>query len=53
MFFSNCSASYGNVIITDHKIMLAECARQHATLDDLMPLVELLNKARRCMGLKG
>ncbi len=37
----------------DYKIMLAEYVRQHATLDDLMPLIQLLRKARKCMGLKG
>jgi len=36
----------------DYKKMLAEYARQHATLDDLTPLVQLLKKARNCMGLK-
>jgi hypothetical protein len=35
----------------DYKIMLVEHVRQHATLDDLMPLVELLEKARKCMDL--
>ena len=35
----------------DYKMMLAEYARRHATLDDLMPLVELLQKARKCMDL--
>jgi hypothetical protein len=35
----------------DYKVMLVEHVRQQATLDDLVPLVELLNKARKCMGL--
>ena len=38
--------------IRDYKIMLVEHVRQHATLDDLMPLAELLEKARKCMGLR-
>jgi len=33
--------------------LLAEYVRQHATLDDLMPLIQLLRKGRKCMGLKG
>ena len=37
----------------DYKMMLAEHVRQQATLDDLAMLVELLQRARRCMGLKG
>jgi len=36
----------------DYKVMLTEYVRQHATLDDLTQLVELLNKTRRCMGLR-
>ena len=36
----------------DYKMMLVEHVRRQATLDDLMPLVELLNKARKCMGIK-
>ncbi len=35
----------------DYKMMLAEHVRRHATLDDLMSLVELLQKARKCMRL--
>jgi hypothetical protein len=35
----------------DYKVMLAEYARQHAVLDDLMPLTQLLQKARKCMRL--
>jgi hypothetical protein len=34
-------------------MMLAEHARGQATLDDLPPLVALLQKARRCLGFKG
>jgi hypothetical protein len=36
----------------DYKMMLVEHVRRQATLDDLMPLVELLRKARKCMGIK-
>jgi len=36
----------------DYKMMLAEYAHQRATLDDLALLVDLLKKARKCMGLK-
>ena len=35
------------------RFLLAEYVRQHATLDDLMPLIQLLRKGRKCMGLKG
>ncbi|MBL7063332.1 MAG: DUF3883 domain-containing protein [Anaerolineae bacterium] len=35
----------------DYKVMLAEYVRQHAMLDDLGILVELLRKARKCMKL--
>ncbi|MBU0496058.1 MAG: hypothetical protein KKB13_29750 [Chloroflexi bacterium] len=37
----------------DYKMLLAEHARQHATLDDLDRLVELLQRARQCMSIKG
>jgi hypothetical protein len=37
----------------DYKMMLAEHVRQHAKLEDLASLVELLHKARKCMGIKG
>jgi hypothetical protein len=36
----------------DYKMMLAEYVRQQATVDDLAELVNLLKKARQCMGLK-
>jgi superfamily II DNA or RNA helicase len=36
----------------DYKMMLTEHVRQQATVDDLAMLVELLKKARKCMGLK-
>jgi superfamily II DNA or RNA helicase len=36
----------------DYKMMLAEHVRQHAVLDDLEMLIELLRKARECMGIK-
>lgn len=38
--------------IFDYKMMLAEHIRQQATVEDLAMLVELLQKARNCMGLK-
>jgi superfamily II DNA or RNA helicase len=37
----------------DYKMMLTEYVRQQATVDDLAMLVELLQKARKCMGLRG
>ena len=37
----------------DYKVMLTEYVRQHATLEDLSGFVELLQKARKCMGIKG
>ncbi len=36
----------------DYKMMLAEYVRQQATVDDLATLVDLVSKARRCMGIK-
>jgi hypothetical protein len=36
----------------DYKMMLAEYVRQRAAVDDLAELVNLLKKARQCMGLK-
>lgn len=36
----------------DYKVMLAEYVRQHATLEDLRGFAELLQKARKCMGIK-
>ncbi|MFZ5916063.1 MAG: helicase-related protein [Chloroflexota bacterium] len=36
----------------DYKMMLAEYACQHATLDDLKPLVDLLIQARKCLSLE-
>ena len=36
----------------DYKMMLAEYAGRHATLDDLRLLIELLEKACKCMGLE-
>ena len=36
----------------DYKMMLTDHVRQQATIDDLAMLVELLQKARKCMGLK-
>ena len=36
----------------DYKLMLAEHVRQHAALEDLGLLVELLEKARKCMRLE-
>ncbi len=36
----------------DYKVMLAEYARRQATLDDLGMLVDLLKRARKCMGIK-
>jgi hypothetical protein len=36
----------------DYKMMLAEHVCGHATLDDLVPLIELLKKARKCMRLR-
>jgi len=36
----------------DYKVMLAEHVRRQATLDDLIPLAELLKKARKCMHLQ-
>jgi hypothetical protein len=36
----------------DYKMMLTDHIRRHATVDDLEMLVELLKKARKCMGLK-
>jgi predicted ATP-dependent endonuclease of OLD family len=36
----------------DFKMMLTEYVRQQATVDDLTELVNLLKKARKCMGLK-
>jgi hypothetical protein len=36
----------------DYKMMLTEYVRQQATVDDLAMLVDLIKKARRCMGLK-
>jgi superfamily II DNA or RNA helicase len=39
--------------IYDYKIMLTDFVRQRATPDDLMQFVNLIRKARKCMGLKG
>ncbi|MFC2037219.1 protein NO VEIN domain-containing protein [Chloroflexota bacterium] len=36
----------------DYKMMLVEYAIRNAGLDDLLPLAELLKKARKCMALK-
>jgi hypothetical protein len=36
----------------DYKMMLTEHVRQQSTVDDLAELVDLLKKARKCMGLK-
>jgi hypothetical protein len=36
----------------DYKMMLVEYVRQCATLDDLTLLIEVLKKARKCMGIK-
>jgi hypothetical protein len=36
----------------DYKVMLAEYARRQATPDDLEVLVDLLKRARKCMGIK-
>lgn len=38
--------------VYDFKMMLTERVRQEASVDDLAMLVELLHKARKCMGLK-
>ncbi len=38
--------------IYDFKLMLADYVRHHARIDDLTELVNLLQKARKCMGLK-
>lgn len=36
----------------DYKMMLVEYVRQRATLGDLTSLIEVLKKARKCMGIK-
>lgn len=36
----------------DYKMMLVEYAHRNATLDELAMLIDLLAKARKCMGLK-
>jgi hypothetical protein len=36
----------------DYKMMLIDHVRQHAGVDDLAMLVEVLKKARKCMRLK-
>ena len=37
--------------VYDYKMMLVEHARRNASMEDLEELMQLLNRARKCMGL--